>query len=169
LCTVASLLSRTSKKEDGMLDQPGITPDTTGQSAVRPVAGTTVYDSDGNKVGTVSQYDGWSNYFVVQRGLLMHKDVYVPMEAIAGRYEDGVRISVGKDDLRTLKWDQPPARGPEAGSPAAEAEEPTEASELNPHAMGGLGDMASHDASHDPASTSNPPTDDPHVNQQPMV
>jgi hypothetical protein len=148
-----------------MLDNPGVGPDSLGQPAVRPVAGTTVYDSDGTKVGTVSHYDGSSKYFVVQRGLLLHKDVYVPMDALAGGYEDGVQISVGKDDLRTLKWDQPPPSGPEVGSPAAEAVEPTEISELNPNALGGLGGTASPG----PASTSDPPMDDPHVNQQPMV
>lgn len=155
-----------------MLDQPGITPDPTGQPDIRPVAGTTVYDFDGNKIGTVSHYDGWSNYFVVQRGLL-RKDVYVPMDALAGSHEDGVRISVGKDDLRTLKWEQPPPGAPEAGSPAAEAEAPTELSERNPHALGGAAEAP---GGIDDSSLFGParapgqdePLGDPHINQQPM-
>jgi hypothetical protein len=77
-------------------------------NAPPPMAGTTVYDSKGAKLGTVKTYDERQAYFVMEQGLLIHKDVYVPLDAIAGAHSDGIRLYLSKDDLHNVKWDQPP-------------------------------------------------------------
>jgi uncharacterized protein (TIGR02271 family) len=66
--------------------------------------GTTVYGSDGEKVGTVATYG--DSYVVVEKGFFFPKDYYIPMSAITQTTADGVYLSVTKDEALNQGWDQ---------------------------------------------------------------
>jgi len=119
-CTpLLSNSSPTTTREKGhaMLDNSGTVDIPGDQNAPTPLAGTPVYDANGGKLGTVTRYDGQQAYFVMEKGALFHKDVYVPLDAIAGAHADGIRLYITRDDLRNVKWDQPPASGSATTSP----------------------------------------------------
>jgi len=66
-----------------------------------------VFGSDGEKVGDVSEVG--SNYLLVTKGWLFPKDRYIPLDAITGVEHDRVYLNVGKDQIESLGWDEPPA------------------------------------------------------------
>ena len=70
--------------------------------------GATVYDSAGDKIGTVHENNVQGAYLVVQKGLLFHKDFYVPLSAIARADEQGVYLTVSTADLSDSRYDSPP-------------------------------------------------------------
>jgi uncharacterized protein (TIGR02271 family) len=70
-------------------------------------AGTDVYGSDGEKIGNVSDVAG--NYFVVEKGFILTTDIYVPMSAVTGVNEDGITLSMTKDEIETADWTNAPA------------------------------------------------------------
>jgi hypothetical protein len=72
-------------------------------------SGTTVFDQTGAKIGTVDVVDQQSKYLVVCKGLIFHKDVYVPMATIESVAEDGVFLSVTKQTLDDDRFSVPPA------------------------------------------------------------
>lgn len=79
------------------------------QSSMDQIAdGMTVYDSAGEKVGTIRQYDPQNGYIEVEKGWLFHKDFYVPLNAVARTDADGVYLNLYKDDLSDGRYDQPP-------------------------------------------------------------
>jgi uncharacterized protein (TIGR02271 family) len=64
-------------------------------------------DLDGDKIGTVDQVG--TQYFIVRKGLIFLKDLYVPLSAIdavdaASGY---VRLNVDKDNIDSMGWDAP--------------------------------------------------------------
>ena len=65
--------------------------------------GTNVYGSDGDKVGDVSEVG--SNYVLVRQGWLFTTDMYIPLSAIVGVDNDGIRLNVTKDQIGDLGWD----------------------------------------------------------------
>lgn len=65
----------------------------------RIIKGTTVYDAAGEQIGSVHSYDPDDNRLVVQRGLLAHREVDVPADAIARVDADGVYLSLYHDAL----------------------------------------------------------------------
>jgi len=65
-----------------------------------------VFGSDGEKVGDVSEVG--SNYLLVTKGWLFPKDRYIPLDAITGIEHDRVYLNVGKDQIESLGWDEPP-------------------------------------------------------------
>jgi len=71
-------------------------------------SGATVYDSAGDKVGTVAGYDSVSGYFLVEKGWLFVKDIYIPISAIARADEGAVYLSLLKDDLKEDRYSSPP-------------------------------------------------------------
>jgi hypothetical protein len=54
--------------------------------------GMTVYGSDGEKLGTVRNYDRRAGYLDVQKGWLFAKDFYVPLSAIQSAMGDGLTV-----------------------------------------------------------------------------
>jgi|GEM_PF-633895 len=70
--------------------------------------GATVYDSAGDKIGTVHENNVQGAYLVVQKGFLFHKDFYVPLSAIARADEEGVHLTVSTADLSDARYDTPP-------------------------------------------------------------
>jgi uncharacterized protein (TIGR02271 family) len=70
-------------------------------------SGTDVYGSDGEKIGNVSDVAG--NYFVVEKGFILTTDVYVPMSAVTGVNDDGITLSMTKDEIENADWSNAPA------------------------------------------------------------
>ena len=70
--------------------------------------GVEVVDRDGDKIGTIEE-EG-SNYFIVTKGLIFPKDIYVPLTAIDTTDADQgrVRLNVDKDEIDSFGWDKPP-------------------------------------------------------------
>lgn len=71
--------------------------------------GTDVFDANGEKVGTVKQYNPQASYMVLEKGMLFKKDLYVPVSAIDRTTTDGIRLSLFKDDLKVDRFTAPPA------------------------------------------------------------
>ncbi len=101
----------------------GIRPDAGGQVAV----GDTVYGSDQGKIGTVERVvaaaGGAPAHLVVPRGLILDKDIFIPLDAVTHRVEDRVFVNVPKLVIGKLPWDEPPtAESTKAklGPPAAD-------------------------------------------------
>ena len=70
--------------------------------------GTDVYDANGDKVGTVQEFNPQANCIVVQKGMIFTKDLYIPINAIDGRDDKGVYLSLTKDDLKDDRFSSPP-------------------------------------------------------------
>jgi uncharacterized protein (TIGR02271 family) len=71
--------------------------------------GTSVYGSDNEKVGEVAGIA--DDYFVIEKGFIFTTDIYVPMSAVAGVDEDGIRLSLTKDQVENEDWTEAPAGG----------------------------------------------------------
>jgi len=70
--------------------------------------GATVYDTTGDKLGTVRENNMEGGYLVVEKGWLFPKDFYVPVNTVMRVDEDGVILRVTKDELNDASYDQPP-------------------------------------------------------------
>jgi uncharacterized protein (TIGR02271 family) len=70
--------------------------------------GTTVYDTNGEKVGSVADYDSRAGYMVVEKGWLFHTDLYVPLTLISNTDDQGIYLKVTKDDLKADQYTNPP-------------------------------------------------------------
>jgi hypothetical protein len=68
----------------------------------------TVYDVNGDKVGSVSGASASADYFTLQKGMLFPRDYYVPMSAVSRIDPDGVYLNVAKDDIKNRGWENPP-------------------------------------------------------------
>jgi len=112
-----------------------------GERAQQPMVGTTVFDVAGHKLGTVIAYRAGTGYFVLEKGLIFHKDLYIPLTVIAGNYADGLHLTISKDELRNQPWDVPPGSGPAAGDAGAETAPTSSAmtsdADLGPTSAGG--------------------------------
>ena len=71
--------------------------------------GTSVYGSDGEKIGEVAEVS--NDYFVIEKGFILTTDLFIPMSAIAGVDDDGVRLSMTKDQVENSDWSERPAAG----------------------------------------------------------
>ena len=73
------------------------------------VAGATVYDTAGAKVGTLRAYIPQGGYLLVAKGWLFPKDLYIPLAAVKGTDATGaVHLGLRKDDLRDDRYAVPP-------------------------------------------------------------
>jgi uncharacterized protein (TIGR02271 family) len=70
-----------------------------------------VYDSTGEKIGSLRGFDTSGGYIDVQKGFLFHKDFYVPVSSVSQTTPEGVFLSLSKDDLSNASYDQPPVGG----------------------------------------------------------
>lgn len=74
-----------------------------------PIApGTDVYDTNGEKIGSVQQYHPEAGYMLVQKGVFFIKDLYIPINAIERSTTDGIRLTLSKDDLKEDRYAAPP-------------------------------------------------------------
>jgi len=73
------------------------------------VSGSDVYGSDNEKIGTVA--DVGQNYFLVQKGFLFIKDLYLPTRTIARVDGERVYLNVPKHEAEHMAAEQLPAEG----------------------------------------------------------
>lgn len=73
--------------------------------------GTSVYGSDGEKIGDVASVA--NDYFVIEKGFIFTTDLFVPLSAVAGVDEDGIRLSMTKDQIENEEWSEAPVGGTE--------------------------------------------------------
>jgi stress response protein YsnF len=77
------------------------------------VAGATVYDTAGAKVGTLRAYNPQGGYLLVEKGWLFPKDLYIPLAAVQGTDATGaVHLGLRKDDLQDDRYAIPPVGRP---------------------------------------------------------
>jgi uncharacterized protein (TIGR02271 family) len=77
------------------------------------VAGAPVYDTTGEKVGTLREYNPHGAYLLVEKGWLFARDLYIPLPSVQGTDTTGaVPLSLRKDDLRDGRCAIPPVGGP---------------------------------------------------------
>lgn len=81
-----------------------------GQMQAHPeiATGIPVFDATGNKVGEVASPNTTGNCFVVEKGFILTRQLFIPLSAI--RYQDihGIYLSVSKDELKGDQWKEPP-------------------------------------------------------------
>jgi len=75
----------------------------------RLVAGADVYGSDNEKIGTIA--DVGQQYFLVQKGWLFIKDLYLPTSTIARTDGDNVYLSLTKHEAEQMGRDELPTEG----------------------------------------------------------
>lgn len=80
--------------------------------------GTDVYDSSGDKIGTVEEYNPQANCIVVQKGIIFTKDLYIPLTAIDSRDNDGLYLNLTKAQLKDDRYANPPAYSAETTTTA---------------------------------------------------
>ncbi len=80
---------------------------TSNMQGIQP--GWTVYGSEGDKLGEVS--DVGTNYITVSKGWLFTTDIYIPISAIASSEQDGIFLTIPKDQVESMGWDTPPVAG----------------------------------------------------------
>lgn len=69
--------------------------------------GADAYDRDGERIGTIEEVG--TNYFLVTKGLIFPKDIYVPFTAITSVDQGEVRLDVAKGQIDDMGWDDVPA------------------------------------------------------------
>ena len=79
----------------------------TGPQGEQFIQGAPVYDSNGDKVGTVSEHGVQHGCLVIHHGLL-RDDVYVPLDRIRGSDANGVTLNMTQDEVKALPVNQPP-------------------------------------------------------------
>lgn len=71
-------------------------------------AGMIVYDRDGEKLGTIRNYDPQLENLDIQRGWLFHTDFYVPLNAVQAILRDGITLRLSRQDLDDARYTAPP-------------------------------------------------------------
>jgi hypothetical protein len=66
--------------------------------------GTSAYSRDGEKIGDIVEVQ--SNYFVVEKGIIFTSDLHFPTSMVTTRVEDGVRLSLSKDEIEKGDWSE---------------------------------------------------------------
>ena len=75
----------------------------------RLLPGAPVYDSTGEKVGSVSAVNWPNEYFTLEKGVVFTRDFYVPLSAVERTAPDAVHLNVDKDQMAYLGWDARPS------------------------------------------------------------
>jgi hypothetical protein len=63
--------------------------------------GAVVFDDTDKELGTVEAYDPATGYMRLLKGTLAPKEVFLPVTAISYLDDEGIHLSVGKDDITT--------------------------------------------------------------------
>ena len=116
------LIANSVMKVDDFLT--GLDSGTFGSTEVR--AGDTVYGSDHGEIGKVERVvatAGEPAHFVVPRGVIIERDLYIPLDAVVHRSGEAVFINVPKLVVGKMEWGEAPRTenekqkaGPAAGS-----------------------------------------------------
>jgi hypothetical protein len=88
-----------------MIDNSMMNEPQTGQPYV---AGTTVFDNSGEKVGAVGEQLPLGDYLVVEKGWLFVHELYVPYSLVKSQDESGIYLGISKEELKEDRWKTPP-------------------------------------------------------------
>ncbi|HET9902019.1 MAG TPA: DUF2382 domain-containing protein [Actinomycetes bacterium] len=97
--------------------------------------GTSVYGSDGEKIGDVAGVA--DRYFVIEKGFLFTTDIYVPLSAVASADEDGITLSMTKDEVENNDWSSEPTDD-DGDTAFADTSDDTYATSANTTAQGDM-------------------------------
>jgi hypothetical protein len=81
----------------------------TGAESAYCPPGVAVYDSDGEQLGTVSDWQDMHNFLIIHQGRLFGHDTYIPHAAIKYSDMNGVHLRLRHGDLTNMN--QPPLPG----------------------------------------------------------
>ena len=70
--------------------------------------GTHVYDSAGDKLGSVVDMDSTAGYLIVQKGFFFPKDLYIPLSSVIQVDDDGVFVNLSKEQLQDDRYTEIP-------------------------------------------------------------
>lgn len=70
--------------------------------------GMNVYDANGDKVGSVQEFNPQANMMVVEKGFIFTKDLYIPTRAISNSSGNDLYLNVTKDDLKNDRYTTAP-------------------------------------------------------------
>jgi hypothetical protein len=146
----------------------------TGAGSADYPPGMSVYDAEGEKLGTVSDRQDKDDFLLVHKGRLFGHDAYIPRAAIERADVEGVHLRVRKDELKGMNQTpmpeptapiRPSACAPEAASPEAVAsDQPLAIPMVPPVSVPDMGELAvaasafSHNATAEPANESASPS-----------
>jgi len=74
--------------------------------------GDDVYGCDDHKLGRIKAVT--PTHLVVEKGLLLHTDYHVPLQAVANVEGGTVYLDVTRDEALHRGWDRPPVEAPVA-------------------------------------------------------
>jgi hypothetical protein len=74
--------------------------------------GDEVCGADDHKIGTIEAIG--PTHLVVEKGLLLKEQLYIPLEAVNNCSAGKVYLGVTKDEVKAQGWDQPPVLPTEA-------------------------------------------------------
>ena len=69
--------------------------------------GASVYGSDGEKIGEIAEVQ--NGFFVIEKGFIFTTDLHIPITAVVSHDDDGVRLSMTKNEIENGDWSSPPA------------------------------------------------------------
>lgn len=74
-----------------------------------------VYSSDNKDLGHIA--DVYEDSFLVQKGLIIHKDRYIPYSAIGSVENNNVHILMSADEANQMEWEVRPDYEDHPGDP----------------------------------------------------
>lgn len=74
-----------------------------------------VYDSANVHLGHVAEV--YEDSFLIQQGLIFHKDRYIPYDAIANIDNEHVYLNMAKDEVNDKEWNKRPDYEDHLGDP----------------------------------------------------
>lgn len=74
-----------------------------------------VYDRANNDLGQVAEV--YEDSFVIHKGLLFHKDRYIPYNAIATLENDRLQLNMSRDEVQQFEWEIRPDYEDHPGDP----------------------------------------------------
>ena len=89
-----------------MSDQQPLSPNSMSQQFSE---GTSVYDVNGEQVGTVSKHDLAGNTLLLNKGAYLHRDIQVPLSSVQRSDANAVYLGVSKDELQHERYTAPSA------------------------------------------------------------
>jgi uncharacterized protein (TIGR02271 family) len=73
-------------------------------------AGWSVFGRDGERIGSVAAEvaEPGVEYFVLEKGMFFPSEHYIPFSAIDAIDDDEIHLSVSKEEIGSIGWDEPP-------------------------------------------------------------
>ena len=94
------------RKENLMSDQQPLSLNSMSQQFSE---GTSVYDVNGEQVGTVSKHDLTGNTLLLHNDTYLNRDIQVPLSSVQRSNANGIYLGVSKDELQHERYTAPTA------------------------------------------------------------